>query len=373
MAVSRHAQYGGGSALICRIHHCIGDGVALNPVVMSIADDGETPPQLAQPHSDTPTDPQEDHHGDWVSDSLLRPLTGLAVKASDLYGEALAQSLAALEHPRKTWQEALGLLRHGLHLLGDLGALALMPNDAPTSLKGHGNGRKVMVWCEPLPLPLADVRAVAKAMEASINDVFVSCVAGAISHYLQDQGEHPAGQDIRAMVPVNLRPLDEAWQLGNRFGLLPLMVPVGTDNPVERLALVRERMTALQRSYQPLLTYGILTVSGGLMRRGQQALSSLFLDKTTAVMTNVPGPRSALKVCGSTLKQTIFWVPSSGDIGVGVSITSYAGGVQFALVTDQQLCPEPSRIIDRFAQEFEQLLLLTLMLPWVGQDGPRPA
>ncbi len=369
------AHYGGGSALICRLHHCIGDGVALTSVVMSIADDGETPPQLAQPdtdpHADAHADPQEAHLGDWVSDSLLRPLTGLAVKAIDLYGEALAQSLAALEHPRKTWQEALGLLRHGRHLLDDLGELALMPNDARTSLKGHGNGHKVMAWCEPLPL--ADVRAVAKAMDASINDVLVSCVAGAIGHYLKDQGEHITGQDIRALVPVNLRPLEEAWQLGNRFGLVPLMVPVGIDNPVERLAVVRERMTALKHSFQPLLTYGILTVSGGLIRRGQQALSSLFLDKTTAVMTNVPGPRTALKVCGATLKQTIFWVPSSGDIGLGVSITSYAGGVQFALVTDQQLCPEPSRIIDRFALEFEQLLLLTLMLPWGGQGEVKPA
>ena len=150
------------------------------------------------------------------------------------------------------------------------------------------------------------------------------------------------------------------------------MVPVGIANPVERLAVVRQRMTALKRSYQPLLTYGILTVSGLLPQRGQQALSSLFLDKTTAVMTNVPGPREALKVCGATLKQTIYRMPSSGDVGLGVSILSYGGGVQFALVTDQQLCPEPSRIIDRFDFEFEQLLLLTLMLTWAGQGEAKP-
>ena len=372
------AHYEGGSALICRIHHCIGDGVALNSVVMSIADEGVTPPQLAGqgagPCSDqagpASRDEPDTHQGDWVSDELLRPLTGLAVKAIEMYGEGLVKSMQALAHPRQTWREALGLLNHGRHLLGDLGELALMPNDARTSLKGHGNGRKVMAWCEPLPLD--KVRAVAKALDASINDVLLSCVAGAIGRYLRDRGEVPAGQDIRAMVPVNLRPLEEAWQLGNRFGLLPLLVPVGIANPVERLAVVRQRMTALKRSFQPLLTYGILTVSGLLTRRGQQALSGLFLDKTTAVMTNVPGPREALKVCGATLKQTIFWVPSSGDVGLGVSIISYGGGVQLALVTDQQLCPEPSRIIDRFGIEFEQLLLLTLMLPWAGQGEARP-
>ena len=68
------ARYEGGSALICRIHHCIGDGVALNSVVMSIADDGATPPQLAQhdagPHPGQAGQAAQDaHQGDWVSEA----------------------------------------------------------------------------------------------------------------------------------------------------------------------------------------------------------------------------------------------------------------------------------------------------------------
>jgi len=96
----------------------------------------------------------------------------------------------------------------------------------------------------------------------------------------------------------------------------------------------------------------------------QDAILNLFAKKATAVMTNVPGPAQPLKICGSTIRQTMFWVPASGDIGVGVSILSYAGGVQFGLITDKKLCPAPQQIIDRFAPEFEQLLLVTLMLPW---------
>ena len=225
-----------------------------------------------------------------------------------------------------------------------------------------------MAWCEPLPLD--EVKAVGKALGASVNDVLLCCAAGAIGRWLGDTGDDPAGKDIRALVPVNLRPLEEAWQLGNRFGLVPLLVPVGTANPLQRLRIVHERMSALKRSYQPLLAYGILGVSGLLVQRGQQALSGLFLDKTTAVMTNVPGPRESVRLCGSEVVQSIFWVPSSGDVGVGVSIISYAGGVQFGLVTDEKLCPEPDRIIERFALEFEQLLLLSLMLPWAETTLP---
>jgi diacylglycerol O-acyltransferase / wax synthase len=92
----------------------------------------------------------------------------------------------------------------------------------------------------------------------------------------------------------------------------------------------------------------------------------LFAKKATAVMTNMPGPTKLLKLCGSTLCQSMFWVPQSGNIGVGVSIYSYGGSVQFALITDKKLCPEPQQIIDRFAPEFETLLTVTLMLPWAG-------
>ena len=166
------------------------------------------------------------------------------------------------------------------------------------------------------------------------------------------------------MVPVNLRPLDKAWQLGNRFGLAPLVLPIGICNPIERVYAVRARMNELKGSYQPLLAFAVLAVAGLTIKPVQDAILGLFAKKATAVMTNVPGPATHLKLCGSTLRQTMFWVPASGDIGVGVSILSYGGGVQFGLITDKKLCPKPQQIIDRFEPEFEKLMLLTLMLPW---------
>lgn len=170
------------------------------------------------------------------------------------------------------------------------------------------------------------------------------------------------------MVPVNLRPVEKAWQLGNRFGLAPLVLPIGIANPVQRVYAVRQRMDELKGSYQPLLALAILSVTGLFIKPVQDAVLGMFAKKATAVMTNVPGPKEPLKFCGSTLHQTVFWVPASGDIGVHVSILSYAGNVQFALMTDDKLCPEPQAIIDRFQPEFDKLLLLALMLPWPGDD-----
>jgi diacylglycerol O-acyltransferase / wax synthase len=152
---------------------------------------------------------------------------------------------------------------------------------------------------------------------------------------------------------------------------VPLLVPVGVENPIERVGIVHARMQALKGSYQPVLSYALLGLAGWLVEPGEKALNKMFLDKTTAVMTNVVGPPEPLRMCGSTMRQSIFWVPASGDVGMGVSIISYAGGVQFGLITDAALCPHPQRIIERFGQEFERLLLLCLMLPWDGLESPQ--
>ena len=256
--------------------------------------------------------------------------------------------------------------RLGYQLLSDAAALALMPDDSPTLLKGMPGNAKRVAWCPPLPLD--EVKAIGKALNCSVNDVLLSCVAGAIGSYLRRHGDDTAGKEIRAMIPVNLRPMEEAWKLGNHFGLVPLVLPIGITNPIERVYAVRSRMAALKGSTQPLLAFGLLAVAGLLIKPAQDALLGLFSRKTTAVMTNVPGPREPLALCGSRVTQCMFWVPQSGHVGLGVSILSYGGGVQFGVITDTQLCPEPQQIIDAFAPEFAALSTLTLMLPWGEEE-----
>jgi diacylglycerol O-acyltransferase / wax synthase len=361
--------YEGGSALIARVHHCIGDGMALISVMLSITDGGADPPQRKK--RDPQSDSEEAEPPDWLSDAVLKPLTDFTVKAISLYGDGVAKgmtkSIDLLANPQEPMQGSMDMAKTGLKLMNDVAALALMPDDSPTLLKGQLRGKKALAWSEPLPLD--DVKTVGKALGCTVNDVLLACVAGAIGSYLRAKGEDPQGKEIRAMVPVNLRRIDKAWQLGNRFGLVPLVLPIGVANPVERVYAVRQRMAELKDSYQPLLAFGVLSLSGFLVKPVQDLVVNLFAKKATAVMTNVPGPATPLQFCGSTLRQTMFWVPASGNIGVGVSILSYAGGVQFSLMTDEHICPEPEDIIKRFAPQFDELLLLALMLPWQGQEN----
>lgn len=361
-------NYRGGSALLVRIHHCIADGIALISVMQSVTDAGTAPPHRpARPVA---------HDGlvwgaeEWLADALIRPLTGVAVKALTLAGDSAARSFDFWVDPHKGLEQGLlessEIAHTALQVAADMAALALMPDDAATPLKGQPQGVKQVAWCAPLALDA--VKAVGRSLGCSVNDVLLSCVAGAIGGYLRGRGVHTDGQEIRAMVPVNLRPLDQAYRLGNEFGLLPLVLPIGIEHPLERLYEVRRRMQALKGSTQPLLSFGLLAIAGLLVKPAQDALLGLFSRKTTAVMTNVPGPREKLRLCGSTIEESLFWVPQTGSVGLGVSVLSYGGGVQFGVVADVALCPDPQAIIDGFAPEFERLTLLTLMLPWGGDD-----
>jgi len=364
-------HFGGGSALLVRIHHCIADGLALIAVIQSLVDGGSEPPQRkAHAKAGLSWEAAED----WMSHTLIEPLTLATVKALDAAGDGAAQAFGAIADPRNGLEKLLekglnkGLsgtadaARLAYQVLRDGAALALMPDDSPTRLKGTPGTAKRVAWCQPIPLD--EVRAVSKALGCSINDVLLACVAGAIGQYLRAQGDTVAGKEIRAMVPVNLRPMSEVYKLGNQFGLAPVVLPIGLENPVARVFEVRRRMSELKGSLQPLLAFALLAVAGVLIKPAQDAMLSLFSKKTTAVMTNVPGPREKLSFCGATLEQALFWVPQSGTVGLGVSILSYGGGVQFGIISDTTLCPDPQAIIDQFAPEFDRLCLLTMMLPW---------
>ena len=366
-----------GSAMVVRIHHCIADGIALISVTMALVDGAAgsaRPTRQQQAKKPSAIDAFAEAPEDWIADTLLKPLTHMTVKALGALGNGAVHSLGLMGEPKKGLQSGLekgvatgvDMAKVLFQVMADSAALALMPNDSPTRLKGTPGGAKKVAWCQPIALD--DVRAIGKALGCSINDVLLSCVAGALAAYLQSHGDDTEGQEIRAMVPVNLRPAVQPGQqqpLGNRFGLVPLVLPIGIANPVQRVFEVRRRMAALKGSYQPLLAFSLLAVAGLLVKPAQDLMLNIFAKKTTAVMTNVPGPREKLKFCGSTLDQTLFWVPQSGDVGLGVSILSYGGGVQFGVITDSLLCPEPQRIVDAFMPEFERLTSLVLMLPWL--------
>ena len=363
-------NYNGGQAMVVRIHHCIADGIALIGVLLAMTSQDPVEDQVEAP---VPTAPARGPTSDW--EALLRPLTDVTVKAIGTTGDVASRVLhaysAMLNDPESLGEAAGEYARIAAQVAKDAAAIALMDNDSVTSLKGLPSGSKVVAWNDSLPLD--DVKAVSKALGCSINDVLLASVAGAIRAYLVERGEDVAGCEVRAMVPVNLRDPKKWRDLGNKFGLVPLLLPVGIENPISRVFEVQRRMTELKSSYQAVLAMALLGVVGLAPRALQKQTLDFLARKATTVMTNVPGPQEPLYFAGAKIRRMMFWVPQSGDIGVGVSILSYAGEVQFGLITDKKLCAEPQRIIDRFAPEFEKIVLALCLLPWDRAVDPDSA
>jgi diacylglycerol O-acyltransferase len=347
-------DYEGGSAMVVRIHHSIADGIALVGVVLSLTDQSPHAPPQKPPPSFSGDEDESDLPSRGLLETLAEALGSAFHTGSDLGSKAL--TLAQDPDRLQTYGH------YGIGLLAELAKLLAMPPDSPTRLKGHTGTVKRVAWAEPMPL--GEVKALGRALGCSINDVLLSAVAGAFRAYLQQKGESVDGVEVRAMVPVNLRSAGDEGTLGNRFGLVTLSLPLWEANPFARLFLVRERMNELKHSFQPPLTLGVLAAVGLAPKLVQQAFLDMLAAKASAVMTNVPGPKEPLYLAGARVDQCMFWVPQSGDIGIGVSILSYNDAVQFSLISDRHFIPDPEAVTPLFAAEFEKMLLALLMLEW---------
>lgn len=337
-------RYRGGSALVIRIHHCYADGIALVRVLLSLTDSGRG---AAAAPSGAGESPPAVHGGGLLGalEALYDPVAGLMEKG-----------LHYVLHPT----EVAGAATDALNLARDFAELATLPDDPPTRLKAPLSAAKSVAWAEPLPL--SEVRTVAHVLGCTINDVVMSTLAGCLGSYLERLGEPVCGRQIRAAVPVNLRRDGAAVEtLGNRFGIVFVSLPIGLRHPLQRLYAMHDIMQAVRNSRQPLIAYGLLAVLGSLPVPLEDPAIELFSAKASAVVSNVPGPRVALRMAGARVSRLLFWVPQSGSIGIGVSILTYANQVEFGIVADRNLIAEPRVVAESFEPEFERLVKLTLL------------
>ena len=324
-------EHATGSAVVSRVHHAIADGMALIQVLLSLTDTSRRPRRKAAEGR-----PRSAPDG---GSSLLRAGGWLAQAGFGLVRDPV---------------QALRMAELGAGAALTLARVAVMPPDPSTALKGPLGVRKRAAWSEPIPLE--EVKAAGAHAGGTINDVLVTAAAGAVRRYLRGRGEELRGLDVRAAVPVNLRPLDEAHRLGNQFGLVFLGLPLGIDEPQARLLEVKRRMDELKSSLQPLVAFGALNAIGFLPSRLQPLPVQMFGSKASMVLTNVPGPREQLYLAGEPLKQAMFWVPQSGRMGLGISILSYAGEVLVGVASDAGLVPDPQTLVEGFHSDLNDLL-----------------
>jgi len=337
-------DFGDGCALICRLHHSIGDGVALVHVLLSLTDtEADAPWPVVEP--ELPQRRRRSGPGAW-----LRPAHSLLTNTGRATRAMLHQGQETVAHPSRV----IDLAHLGAGGALALGKLVFRWPDPKTIFKGELGIPKRAAWSAPIPLQ--DVKTVGKGLGGTVNDVLLTAMTGGLGRYLQERGEPVQGLNVRAIVPVNLRPAGEEFELGNKFGLVFLSLPLGLTEPVDCLHELKRRMDGLKGSLEAPVAFGILNAIGASPAPIQDIVVDIFGTKGTAVMTNVMGPKVKLYLAGAPLEALMFWVPQSGRLGMGVSILSYDGQVWLGVMTDEGLVPDPEAIIAGFQAEFDELL-----------------
>jgi diacylglycerol O-acyltransferase / wax synthase len=326
---------GDGCALLVRVHHCIADGIALARVLLSLTDERAE-------GGGAPREEDEDDSG-----ALPRLWRG---------------ARAVVGSTRAAWRRGAELLAEPIQLVdlaveGAKGATAVsrlvtLPKDPPSPFRGALGVEKRVAWSRPVPV--GQVREIGHGTGSTVNDVVLAVLAGALRRYVRARGQ-PA-EDLRAIIPVNLRPLSEPLprELGNRFGLVFLALPLGVEDPVERLWELKRRMDRLKRSPEAAVTFGLLSAVGLTPMPVERMAVDVMRRKASLVMTNVPGPKRPVYVAGTRLAGLVFWVPMAG-LGLGLSLFSYAGHVVLGVAADAGRVPEPGRLIDAFEEELETM------------------
>jgi diacylglycerol O-acyltransferase len=291
-----------GSTLVVRVHHAIGDGIALVRLLLSLTDEvGASPP--------------------------------------DEVGVLPQRARAPLALARELGEQAL-----------TLGRLLLLPADPPSALKGPLGSRKGCAWS--CALPLEPLKAAARARGAKLNDVLMACVTGALRQQLLPRGPLPSR--LRALVPVYVKGASDA-ELGNHFGLVFVPLPIQLEEPEERVVAVKAEMDSLKGAQDTLVSLGVLGAMGVASEEIERVGIDLFTGKATLLVTNVPGPPAPLHLAGRRLADLLVWAPVSGHVGLGVSLLSYAGSLRMGVYADAHLVENPAAIVEAFEREVRVL------------------
>ena len=330
---------GGRWAVVGKSHHALVDGVS-GVDITTVLYDTEREPEST---------PQRD---EWIP--------GPGRSDAQLVGETLAERLtspremvrtarAVLRGPR----QLLGSAREAIGAVGELGRAGMGAPSSPLNVD-IGPYRR-FAWVRR---DLDDLKLVKNELGGTVNDVVLAAVTGALTRYLRAHGHSTQELELRAMVPISVRTADEHGALGNRVTAMMAPLPLWSDDPVERLEHIRERMGDLKDSRQAMGA-SLMTELTGVAPptiAGQAARLQARQRFFNLVVTNIPGPQFPLYCLGREMEAVIPMVPLAGGQAVCFAIMSYNGQINFGLTGDYDAMPDLDALAEDLNASIQELL-----------------
>ncbi|MEV0895389.1 wax ester/triacylglycerol synthase family O-acyltransferase [Actinoplanes sp. NPDC049802] len=311
-------------ALLSKVHHCLLDGMSGNELYRVICD---TTPEPRPPVPD-----------DWAP----RSAPGVLDLTVDTLGRLARFPIEQARLLFGAFQEAgrIGQAAGGLASL----AGAFLPATPSPLLGPIGLARRYAVS----RVPLARLSAAARAHDATVNDVYLAAVSGALRRLLLARGETPGPETVRTLVPVNVRRRDQQGRLDNRIACLLLRLPVELADPAERVHAVHQRIAELRDAHEVEASAGLFELADHEPFAAVSLIirTALWLPQQglSTVTTNVPGPREQLYILGRPIREILPYVPIGDRMRAGFAAFTYGGQACFGVTTDLASLPEAAEL-----------------------------
>ena len=272
---------------------------------------------------------------------------------------ARSSRLDGSKRPRVDWADRFGI--EGVSIgsvkrdAGMLGRLVTgMPSKAAV-LGGDLNGVKVVTWTEPVPVDR--LKKVGAVTQATVNDVALAAITGAIRRCVEGAA---AAAQVEAIVPVTVRPRGERLDgdLGNRFGLVFVPLPVDAEDEQVRILRIKGSMDDVKGTREARTVFDALTALGSAPTRGAQAWVDAYARRGSVVITNIPGSRRSLTIASHPVAGMMTWVPSTGPVGLSISVCSHADDVRFGIIADAAVLPGVVDLAEALEAELRAVALV---------------
>jgi WS/DGAT/MGAT family acyltransferase len=257
--------------------------------------------------------------------AMARPFPVPPPSLRQLAADALLSRVRAARHMPQRIRVAINEIRRARSpVIGRAAACSLL---APT-----GAERRVAV----ARARLDDIKAVAHRHGATVNDVVLSAISGALHTCLERRGEQVDA--IVVGVPVAKRRTATMRELGNQLGEARAAIPT-TDDPLRRLERVAEAMRASKQTAMRLTA-----VSQVVRALAAVGIYSWYMRRQRylhIVVTNLRGPSRPMTLCGAEITDVLpLAVGGGGNVGVTFAALSYAGMLAVTVTADPRVLPD---------------------------------
>jgi len=340
-------------ALVSKVHHAAIDG--MSGVEMSAAVH-DLDPAMAEPNKPDTWQPENMPR---VADLLTRSYFNNLLQPMRI-AETIGRSLPGMAK---------------LAVQAGKGDVSLKNTRTAPKTRFNGKVSAHRVW-DAVPFKLAEVRAVKDTVPgATVNDVILTVVGGALRTYLLDKGELPK-ETLTAMAPISVRQEGEKAALGNLVSAMVVGLGTQIADPLDRLRFVHgeavnsKAMTnavgaRTLADYSKLIPSGLAGLGARLYTRVGAA--NMHAPAFNCVVTNIPGPRVPLYFCGAKMLAMYGTAPVFDSMGLINPVYSYGDTIAVSFTADRDMLPDPDSYAKALRDSFDALKTAA------SQPAARPA